>query len=319
MIRIPSVGDIEFDERLVPSGFCWSGECKSVESFRESNFFSLDTNGHHILICADSNSVAIGNYISAYYELDRRIAETASFLNDWMDYWCYLAWEYYVPSFADLPDWVQDAIKTVFGEAILFCDPWILLIDTDKSEGNEFPPSTQRKINEICLRAVFDEFENKLDEDEALADMRPESAPNWIMAAYEDFCARNTSEIMAYCSSEKSGCIGFGATIEGKIDKSKVDWVFEGLCDSLYENYDEFESAVIQAAEEGCKRLKAKPQEDLSSLSNEMIQNALGEINIAYEVNGNEADIDFDVDIEQMIYDYLAEYVEIEIKNRIRE
>ena len=116
-----------------------NSEFRSVCLLEYFEAFLFFFTGQLILICADSNSVAIGNYLSTYYDLESRIAETASFLNDWMDYWCYLAWEFEVPSFADLPDWVQDAAKTVFGNKILFCDPWILLIDEDLYEGKPLP------------------------------------------------------------------------------------------------------------------------------------------------------------------------------------
>lgn len=45
-----------------------------------------------------------------------------------------------------------------------------------------------------------------------------------------------------------------------------------------------------------------------------MIKKALGEICVVYEADGKQVDVTFDVDIPNLIYTYLAEYVEIEIK-----
>ena len=85
--------------------------------------------------------------------------------------------------------------------------------------------------------------------------------------------------------------------------------------DSLHENYEEFEEAVIQAAEECRKVLRDKDAEDLSNLAHRMIKKALGEICVVYEADGKQVDVTFDVDIPNLIYTYLAEYIEIEIKH----
>ncbi len=311
------IGEYVFNEELVPSGFDWSGHCKSLESFKAANFLPLETNGHHILVCSDSNSVALGNYISEYIDKSNRIARTASFINDWMDYWCYLAWELAIPSFADLPEWVQDAVKIIFGERILFLDQWIILLDPHELEDKFFSVDLQERINKICHAAVIDHLSFLFEQQENLESIRPENEVDWIMAVYDEFRGKrlrfgNAEDLMANCISENSGSIAFGCPID---DVDDTDWIHEGVADSLYENYEEFEEAVIQAAEECRKVLRDKDAEDLSNLAHRMIKKALGEICVVYEADGKQVDVTFDVDIPNLIYTYLAEYVEIEIKH----
>ncbi len=62
------------------------------------------------------------------------------------------------------------------------------------------------------------------------------------------------------------------------------------------------------------KALRDKDTEDLANLAYRMIKKALGEICVVYESGGKQVDVTFDVDIPNLFYSYLSEYVEIEIK-----
>ncbi len=322
MIIIPSIGEIEFDETLVPSGFCWSGHCKSIEAFKKANFLSLDFNGHSILICSDLNCVALGDYLGTYIDQSGRFNDTANFMNDSMVYWCYLAWEYNVPCFYELPDWVREGLYTVFLNQLVFQDNWIFLIDSGKIEGKHLPSDAQYRLDEICHRAVLDELQCKLDDDESIKgieDLRPQGANSWIMATYEEFSHLkqiygNAEELMVYCHTENGLSIGFGCPV---LYSGNDIWIYEGVYDSLYENYEEFEESVILAAEASCDFLKGKSGVDLSTLSYEMIKKVLGIITVLYEADGKEVNVQYNVDIPDLIYSDLADYVKIEIRSRI--
>ena len=288
MALIPSIGEITFDEKQVPTGFCWSGNCSSVYSFKKANFLPVEKNGHHILICSDSNSVALGDYLAEYIDQSQRFSRTASFMNDDIDYWCYLAWEFIIPSYADLPGWVQDGIQVAFGEKIVFQDEWIFLIDTDELEGKPLFRAKQRELNDICREAVLEELRYRFEDAESV-------------------------DIWAHCHTVNSGSISFGCPLDKADDGS---WIYEGVADALYENYEEFEETVMQAADEGYAVLQTNPDEDLHDLAYWMIKKALGKITVVYEVDEKEVDIEFDVDIPDLTCSYLADYVETNIKYR---
>ncbi len=320
MVQHLSIGDIEFDEKIVPKSFCWSGHCKSIDDFKKGNFLSVDYNGHNILICADSNSVAIADYLGTYLDKSSRFDDTANFMNESMVYWCYLAWEYEVPFFAELPDWVKEGLYTVFLNQLIIHNKWIFLIDSDNFEGKSLPSDVQYRLDAICRRAILDELQNKFDEKEdfqSLEDLRPQNPDDWITATYEEFCRLkqvfgDAEELMAYCYAESGESIGFGCPV---LYSNHTEWIYEGVADSLYENYEEFEKAIKIAAKAGIEVLKNSPDEELSSLAYRMTENTLGGITVVYEADGKKIDIKYDVDIPDLIYSNLSDYVETEIKN----
>ena len=112
-------------------------------------------------------------------------------------------------------------------------------------------------------------------------------------------------EISACVYSDKgSGAIGFGVSSISGEEKSPedfgTDWLYEGIGDSFWENYeDEFRSDVDAV------RSAMDENEELSW--DEAILQVLGHFHISYEVNGVETDLNYDFDYEEIMKDLLGE------------
>lgn len=108
-------------------------------------------------------------------------------------------------------------------------------------------------------------------------------------------------EIMGYCYSKKSGAsIGFGAELDYDIRSVGLldtDWIDFGIPESFWENYYEFEPGIEKA------RLLIK---DNTSLTFEQaLYDIFGDFNITYEINGNEIELDFSFDVNEVMYELL--------------
>ena len=110
-------------------------------------------------------------------------------------------------------------------------------------------------------------------------------------------------EIFAYCSSEKTDVsIGFGTSFVSEndhFDYPSPDWITEGIEDSFWENYEEFEIGIQQAYQLRCEEKTLNTRQALFTI--------FGHFNISYKVDGLEADINYNynIDVDEIIYSML--------------
>lgn len=108
-------------------------------------------------------------------------------------------------------------------------------------------------------------------------------------------------EIIAWCNSEKAGvCLCFGSTVDFDTDHficPSAEWVIEGIGDSFWENCDEFKAGVEHA--------KHLEQQDSALSKREALFEVFGCFSIHYEVDGEKVDLNYDIDIDEMIYSML--------------
>lgn len=109
-------------------------------------------------------------------------------------------------------------------------------------------------------------------------------------------------EIMAWCSSEKEPVsLGFGISYNPKDhpDGLALDWIYEGIADSFWENYRDFEPGVDKAKQLLCN--------DPSMTLEQALLKVFGRFDISYEVDGVEKECLYDIDVNSDIYLLLTE------------
>ena len=110
------------------------------------------------------------------------------------------------------------------------------------------------------------------------------------------------STLMIWCSSAKErASLGFGVSFnpeEESIDTLSMDWVWAAMSESFWENYEEFEPGIDKA-----KRLK----ENDSALSfREALKDVFGTFKVVYELDGENIELDWDLEYNEAVY-YLLE------------
>lgn len=110
-------------------------------------------------------------------------------------------------------------------------------------------------------------------------------------------------EINACCSSDKTGVsIEFGTTlvsVSNHFDYPSPDWITEGIGDSFWENYEEFEVGIQQAYQLRCENNTLNTRQALFAI--------FGHFNISYKVDGLEADINYNINVDDIIYSMLEQ------------
>lgn len=112
---------------------------------------------------------------------------------------------------------------------------------------------------------------------------------------------REEISIWACCYSELTDAsISFGIS-SGRDTESLedigIEWIFEGLYESFWENYYEFEQYIESASTSLKNNAELSPRQVLFDI--------FGKFAIVYEVNGEETELDFDVDINDAVYSLL--------------
>ena len=108
---------------------------------------------------------------------------------------------------------------------------------------------------------------------------------------------------MFYCYSEKEDVsIAFGTSFESNeelIDSLDTNWIYEGMSESFWENAFEFDSGIEKAI---------KINDDNPNLTyKQALYAVFGDFAISYTIDGKETDINFEIDINQAMYDLLME------------
>lgn len=109
-------------------------------------------------------------------------------------------------------------------------------------------------------------------------------------------------EIMAWCSSEKEPVsLGFGISYNPKDhpDGLVLDWIYEGIADSFWENYRDFEPGIDKA--------RQLVSDNPSMTIEQALFEVFGCFEISYEVDGVEKEFHNDIDVDSDIYSLLIE------------
>ena len=98
--------------------------------------------------------------------------------------------------------------------------------------------------------------------------------------------------IWACCYSELTDTsVSFGISIEDEsepIEAIGIEWICEGISESFWENCHEFEPYI--------EVVKAQLQSNPSLDSRQVLTDLFGKFVISYEVNGEEKELGFEVD-----------------------
>ena len=104
--------------------------------------------------------------------------------------------------------------------------------------------------------------------------------------------------IWASCYSEKTDAsISFGVTreiIDGTVNLSDTGWIYEGMGDSFWENYYEFEAGVAEA--------NAMQDANPALTHEQALFDVFGNFVISYEVDGETKELDFDFNPNELMY-----------------
>lgn len=103
-------------------------------------------------------------------------------------------------------------------------------------------------------------------------------------------------DIHACCYSEKADVgISFGKSVKDRyLDASDIEWIFEGMGDSFWENHEEFEPGIAQA--------KAMQQNNVGLTFRQALFATFGHFNLYFEINGESAELDIDIDVNDQMY-----------------
>ena len=108
-------------------------------------------------------------------------------------------------------------------------------------------------------------------------------------------------EIIAYCYSEKADVsVSCGSTVDstnGTIDISDAEWIYVGMSEAFWENHCEFEPGIAKA--------EATRIHDPSLTYNQALWSVFGSFILAYEINGEKIALDFECDINELMYSLL--------------
>lgn len=117
----------------------------------------------------------------------------------------------------------------------------------------------------------------------------------------EVFMKENKPEIWAHFESEKthvSLSIGVSYNLENQSDEPSSDWLRDGtLEEAFWENYEEFEPWIKIAKRIVSDNPKITFQQALFSV--------FGHFVISYEEDGNERDLDYDINADELMYSIL--------------
>lgn len=99
--------------------------------------------------------------------------------------------------------------------------------------------------------------------------------------------------IWACCYSELTDAsVSFGISIEDTskpIEAMGIEWIWEGMSDSFWENCHEFEPYLEQ--------IKARLRNNPSLSSSQALTDLFGTFLISYEVNGEQTELAFEIDV----------------------
>ena len=110
-------------------------------------------------------------------------------------------------------------------------------------------------------------------------------------------------EISAYCYSEKENVgICFGMLFdsdENPIETIGMDWVNIGMSESFWANTFEFDVGIEKAS--------ALIEKNPNLTYRQALYTVFGDFFLSYEMDGKKVDFEYEIDANQIMYDFLVE------------
>ena len=105
-------------------------------------------------------------------------------------------------------------------------------------------------------------------------------------------------EITACCYSKKADVsVSFGTsveTVDGSFDTTDTEWIYVGMSELFWENHWEFESGIEQAS--------ILQNENNALTFRQALFNVFGHFELAYQIDGEEVDLNIDLDADSLMY-----------------
>lgn len=110
-----------------------------------------------------------------------------------------------------------------------------------------------------------------------------------------------------FCALNTPGTVAFGIEID-KIEDIKElgdSWIYEGISDSVNENWGEFTESMIAAKilydKKEALATKANSQVDLDDLAVEAIKEVFGDIEASFTIDDSDVELSFDIDFNEAV------------------
>lgn len=121
-----------------------------------------------------------------------------------------------------------------------------------------------------------------------------------------------TIEIWGSCGSEIGPSVGFGIEMSLKdFSSDDVSWIFEGMSDSISENWEEFDEAAEQTKTECLayyleRNIIPTSEDEIKEKAKAILEQKLGRYEIEFEANSEDVVIDYvfsSEDISDAVYE----------------
>jgi len=116
-----------------------------------------------------------------------------------------------------------------------------------------------------------------------------------------DFDIIDTIEICGSCISEIGPSVGFGIEIPIKdFSTDDVTWIFEGMSDSISENWEEFEEFAEQTESECLAYYLERntipvTEEEIETIAKRILEKKLGIYTIEFEVDKDDFEVNYNL------------------------
>lgn len=107
---------------------------------------------------------------------------------------------------------------------------------------------------------------------------------------------------LSCCSTRQNVSLGCGVSYEKEglpINLDDTDWIWSGLTECFWENFFEFEEGIAAANDVLVSGEK--------STLHDALHEVFGKFDVEYTVNGEATNLEYGVDVEEIIYNLLME------------
>ena len=117
----------------------------------------------------------------------------------------------------------------------------------------------------------------------------------------------NDNETELWCILNTPGTVCFGTLIENteKIDNKDTAWIYEGIADSITENWEEFRESMIKTKilydQKIASLEKSTASIDCNRVAIDSIKEVFGNIEATYSIGGHVVSIPYDIDFNETV------------------
>lgn len=295
------------DWDTVPVDYQWSGYSSNCDEFKCANFLKVDTVKLPVYICSFENGVALGDYLSTYIFRQDYIQDMEAVFSPGCNYWFYKAWEQGAPQYEELDPWVHHIVELLMDSDLITLvqqgdASYFVFSDLATYESAALPTSLIDAAKTICEQELTAFCQQSLDDCGSTDELPLLDVSEWARSIIQHFINTHAEiEVWVDCYSEKANisisCGIYTDSINGDIKITDTDSIYEGLEESFWENYREFECNVAEAA---------SLQENNASLTyRQALAAVFGNFVISFSVGGNAIDLDINSKADDFMYSLL--------------